>query len=761
MAKKFKYIAFVFFIGLWMYSITEPLYTPTALPVSKDHYDFPEVIAHKALISQEFPGNSLSAITEAVASTVDGIEVDVRMSKDGVLFLYHGDDLGDYTDHQGRPESQDWFALSHVKYKNTEEKLVSLDALFNLVGSQKVIFLDIKSDQIMDWTMAYRVVDCIKKHHLQDTVFVKSFNPITLGAIRLYDRDIMLVYDFADNTTAFGEESQAQFDKIPWLLKQHWVQKQVRRMIRPDVLGPRFNLDRKVFANLVAHGYPVISWTVDDLKVAKFLYGMGVTGLHSNQPLLIDNIVKRQYKRIIDAGGSSASVQSIINVNDVKDIQKGIEMAKKQGKPISVAGRRHSMGGQTFSKDAIVLNMLHFNNVTYHPHTQTITAQAGATWKKIQEVLARHGRSVKVMQSDNIFTVGGSIGVNVHGWQVGSPPMVSTVLKMTVINADGEKQIISPSLNSELFHAVIGGYGMFAVIIDAELETVPNSLVKFHALFTQAEGFHQAFENISGNPKTELAYARLSTDQDRLFDEVGLFWYETQNHVVENNEKRSEHFIALKRALFRGSEYHNLGKKLRWKAEKTYTQMLAAQQTLFSRHDAMGTDVHILWPLYGKNKDILHEYFIPKNHFYSFIKKLKKRVISHDMNILNVTIRDVKKDSLSSLPYAKQDVYGLVCLFSQRQTPEDEEKMKQFTCAVIDDALAVNGTFYLPYRLHYTPKQLLSAYPEMTSWFNLKRKYDPNVLFQSQFFTYLQTILNDGATNVPYNESSGIDTPMP
>ncbi len=71
MAKKFKYIAFVFFIGLWMYSTTEPLYTPTALPVSKDHYDFPEVIAHKALISDEFPGNSLSAITEAVASTVD------------------------------------------------------------------------------------------------------------------------------------------------------------------------------------------------------------------------------------------------------------------------------------------------------------------------------------------------------------------------------------------------------------------------------------------------------------------------------------------------------------------------------------------------------------------------------------------------------------------------------------------------------------------------------------------------------------------
>ena len=71
MGKKFKYTALIFFVGFWMYSITEPLYTPTALPVGTNHYDFPAVIAHKALTSDEFPGNSLSAITESLSSTVD------------------------------------------------------------------------------------------------------------------------------------------------------------------------------------------------------------------------------------------------------------------------------------------------------------------------------------------------------------------------------------------------------------------------------------------------------------------------------------------------------------------------------------------------------------------------------------------------------------------------------------------------------------------------------------------------------------------
>jgi|LauGreDrversion4_2_1035121.scaffolds.fasta_scaffold446855_2 hypothetical protein len=173
--------------------------------------------------------------------------------------------------------------------------------------------------------------------------------------------------------------------------------------------------------------------------------------------------------------------------------------------------------------------------------------------------------------------------------------------------------------------------------------------------------------------------------------------------------------------------------------------MLAEKQTLLSRNDAMNADIHILWPLYGKNKDILHEYFIPKKNVSQFIHKLKTHLMTHNINILNVTIREVKNDTMSSLPYAKKDAYAIVCFFSQKQTPEDEEEMKKFTQAVIDDTLTLNRTFHLPYRLHYTAKQLLSSYPEIKRWIELKKKYDPDSMLQSQFFVYLNTILNTGA----------------
>lgn len=114
----------------------------------------------------------------------------------------------------------------------------------------------------------------------------------------------------------------------------------------------------------------------------------------------------------------------------------------------------------------------------------------------------------------------------------------------------------------------------------------------------------------------------------------------------------------------------------------------------------------------------------------------------HKINLLNITLRDVQKDNRSFLPYGKTDCYGLVCLFSQGKAPDDEMGMKKFTQAVIQDALALGGTFYLPYRLHYTKKQLEHAYPEIHSWITLKRKYDPHLIFQSQFFQYIDNLLN-------------------
>ncbi len=740
--KLLKYFTMFFAIGLGLYLSLEPFYTPTAIITPPHMFNFPRIIAHKSIVSGDFQGNTLEAILDALGSDVRGIEVDVRSSKDNVLFLYHADRLEIYTNGHGKPEDHTWEELAKLSYKgNIPTHLVTLDQLLSLVGTQKFVFLDIKSNGLFEQKIAHTLITLIKKHHLQENVVVESFNPLFLVFMRLLSRDVMLMYDFVEKTEAIGEEVQAQFDRIPWILKQPWMQKQIRRIVRPDMLGPRFNTDKKILKSLIDHGYPLISWTVDDVTVEEELYALGVKGFQTNKPLMLGSLRHQTTRMVYDAGGTKVCIGEVIPVSSMDDIVKTVKRAILEHKHITIAGRRHSMGGQTLLEHSLQLDMLNFNHVTYDSKTKRVRAQAGASWKKIQGILDAHHRSVSVMQSDNIFTVGGSVSVNVHGWQVGSPPIASTVMSMTVVTADGTIKRISKNSDPDLLRAILGGYGLFAVIVDVELETVDNPSLTFHAKFMPPQKLAHNFERwVQKNPRAELAYARLSVDQKELFHEVGLFWYERSDQSLVQSIK-PESLIALKRGLFRTSQYGNLGKKVRWSAEKLYAKMMARGKPI-SRNNAMNTDIHVLWPLYGTSKDILHEYFVPKHKVAEFIDRLRKNILQYDINMLNVTIREVKKDSLSLLPYAREDVFSLVCLISQKQTDLEERVMEGFTKATIQDVLALGGTFYLPYRLHYDASLLLKAYPHILKWLQFKNKVDPSGVFQSNFFQYIEKILH-------------------
>lgn len=60
--------------------------------------------------------------------------------------------------------------------------------------------------------------------------------------------------------------------------------------------------------------------------------------------------------------------------------------------------------------------------------------------------------------------------------------------------------------------------------------------------------------------------------------------------------------------------------------------------------------------------------------------------------------------------------------------------MSKLTQEIVAAALQNDGRYYLPYRLHATPEQFSQAYPQAKEFFALKRKYDPDELFQNEFY---------------------------
>jgi len=410
-----------------------------------------------------------------------------------------------------------------------------------------------------------------------------------------------------------------------------------------------------------------------------------------------------------------------------------IQQAKTEGKKISIAGAQHSMGGHTIYDGGILLDMKGFHYMQLDTAQNILTVGSGALWSEVIPYLDKYRRSVAVMQSNNSFSVGGSISVNCHGWQPNSPPISSTVESFRLINSEGQVVNCSRTENAELFHLVLGGYGLFGVILDVRLRVVPNKMYMAKLTKIKSEDYTNKFlELTDGRKDIGMVYGRINVNPDHYMEEgiISTFIIDSTTVLQPLGEGR---FTALRRTVFRGSANSAYGKNLRWRMEKFMSSWISGRE--FSRNQLLNESVEVFENSDTVYTDILHEYFIPRDSVSEFIKGLKKIIPQHKVDLLNITVRNVKTDQDAYLRYANEEVFGFVMLFNQAKNNEAEIEMKSLTQELVDLAISLRGTYYLPYSLHATKEQMYKAYPQAKSFFELKKKYDPQEVFQNFFYT--------------------------
>jgi FAD/FMN-containing dehydrogenase len=409
-----------------------------------------------------------------------------------------------------------------------------------------------------------------------------------------------------------------------------------------------------------------------------------------------------------------------------------LKRAKQDGLKVSIAGARHSMGGHTISPDGIVVDMLPFHRMSLDEKTNILHVQTGARWSEIIPFLDRRGRSVSVMQSNNSFSVGGSISVNCHGWQHGKPPIASTVESFRLMKADGTIVRCSRKENRELFSLALGGYGLFGIILDVDLRVVPNERYRSEQFVVPINESLQTYdETLRRIPNATMVYARMNISRERFLQDVVLTVYvpDATGGIPPLAERRNR---RLRRTVFRGSLGSDYGKRLRWFAETRLQPLLAKR--FVSRNQLLNEGVEVFQDRSDKTTDILHEYFVPRSGIAGFVEDLRRIVPARDGDLLNVTVRSVNRDDDTFLRYAEEHVFALVMLFSQERSADGDARMQAMTREMIEAVLSRGGRYYLPYRLHATPRQFHRAYPQARRFFQLKRKYDPDELFQNRFY---------------------------
>jgi len=120
------------------------------------------VIAHRG-IWREAPENSLRAIKAAIAGGYDVVEIDVRRSADGKLFLCHDDTLERMTGRDAAVEELGASELAGLALRDrdggvgnplTDQKLARLSDVFDLTRDRIFIHLDVKDRSLIPEVIA-------------------------------------------------------------------------------------------------------------------------------------------------------------------------------------------------------------------------------------------------------------------------------------------------------------------------------------------------------------------------------------------------------------------------------------------------------------------------------------------------------------------------------------------------------------------------------------------------------------------------------
>lgn len=461
--------------------------------------------------------------------------------------------------------------------------------------------------------------------------------------------------------------------------------------------------------------------------------------LPNQVPFILDDPQNptHHFKTINDASClNQTRVYDIIHVKTIDDIRKALAIAHKKNLHISIAGVRHSMGGQAFFTDALVLDMTSFNQIlALDEKNKILTVQSGATWHDIQLYLNEKGLAVAAMQSTDIFTVGGSLSVNAHGMDHTIGSISSTVRAFTLMRANGTIQKVTPLENSELFNAVIGGYGLFGIVLEVELEVTDNVMYKRETIILNYRDFPAFVERATKENQYGLLYAHLSTSPFSFFKDIVIYGYQQVEHSEPFAPLGKVSLINFRRFLINLSKKRNYAQIFKWIAEKYIDPAIDAvhKKSLISRNEVMHDSVEYLENILVNETDILHEYFIPRKHFIACIDQMRTLLQKSKIPVLNASIRIVHKES-NMLNYAPEDMFAIVLYLNQRVDENSLHAMKTLTGELIDLVTAFNGTFFLPYQLYYTPQQLKKAYPAINAFFALKRKYDPSLLFMNNFY---------------------------
>ena len=211
----------------------------------------------------------MAAFREAIAAGADGIEFDVRLSRDGVPVIIHDNNLRRTSHLPHRIADLTWSEIDELNVA-----VPSLEQLFKLFEENALsLYLEMKSDSPAEREpLAEACARLINEYSFKQRVFVECFDHPALEIIKKIDPEI--------KTAALFEPSFSN----PSVVSDQWLINRATAL-KASALALHHRLARHSLVQKAKDaGLAVAVWTVDDPAWIERARSMTIDALITNDP---------------------------------------------------------------------------------------------------------------------------------------------------------------------------------------------------------------------------------------------------------------------------------------------------------------------------------------------------------------------------------------------------------------------------------------------------------------------------------------------
>ncbi|NNF06146.1 MAG: glycerophosphodiester phosphodiesterase [Candidatus Eisenbacteria bacterium] len=225
----------------------------------------PFLLGHRGFPSQA-QENTAFSFEAALESGCDGVELDARMTADGVAVVHH-DAEATSGDETIVIEEQHWERLQAMSFEGevSAYRIPRLGQVLQDLSGRCLINVEIKPTSAANRERlvraTYRETDKVRP---RESVLVSSFDPEILQIMKKTDPSVLVGFLFSELKALNQLENEVIMDQLTSIHPQHEL------------------IDKKLMRRATERGLFVHAWTVDDEARAEELVKLGVTGIISN-----------------------------------------------------------------------------------------------------------------------------------------------------------------------------------------------------------------------------------------------------------------------------------------------------------------------------------------------------------------------------------------------------------------------------------------------------------------------------------------------